>query len=83
MAKYSTFGSSGSIYLCDAHLLVLVPEELACVFDDQLIRELGVRLLLTQSENFPQSYSECPHITGHGELTLKGQSIGSLMSDRI
>lgn len=54
-----------------AHLLALVPEELACVFNDLLVRELGVGLLLTQSQDLPQRHPECPHITGHGELTLE------------
>lgn len=64
----------GSLNLCDAHLLALVPEELACVFNDLLVRELGVGLLLTQSHNLPQSHTEGPHITGHGELPLRKQT---------
>lgn len=61
--------------LCDAHLLALVPKELSCVFDDLFVRELGVGLLLTQSENLPQSHAECPHVTGHGELSLREHMI--------
>lgn len=64
----------GHLHLCDAHLLALVPEELACVFNDLLVRELGVGLLLTQSQDLPQSHPECPHVTGHGELTLREQT---------
>lgn len=54
-----------------AHLLALVPEELSRVLDDLLVRELGVRLLLTQSQDLPQSHTVGPHVTGHGELPLR------------
>lgn len=54
-----------------AHLLAVVPEEFSCVFNDLLVGELRVGLLLTQSQNLPQSHTECPHVTGHGELTLR------------
>ena len=60
--------------LCDAYLLALVPEELACVFDDLLVGELRVGLLLAQSQNLPQSHAKGPHITGHGELPLREQT---------
>lgn len=60
-----------SQHLLQTHLLALVPEELAGVFNDLLVRELRVRLLLTQRQDFPQSHCERPHITGHGELPLR------------
>lgn len=60
--------------LCDAYLLALVPEELACVFNDLLVGELGVGLLLAQSQNLPQSHAKGPHVTGHGELPLREQT---------
>lgn len=46
----------------------LVSEEFAGVLDDLFIRQQAVGLLLTQSEDLPQSYSKCPHITSCCEL---------------
>lgn len=57
--------------LWSPHLLSLVPEELASVFNDLLIRKMGVGLLLTQSQNLPHCHPKCPHVTCHCELSLR------------
>lgn len=57
-------------YFFEAHLLVLVAEELAHVLDHLVIGELRVRLLFAQGRRFPECYTEGPHVTGHGEFAL-------------
>lgn len=52
------------------YLPALVPEKLAGVFNDLLVRQLGVGLLPAEGEGFPQRHTECPHITGCRELAL-------------
>lgn len=56
--------------LC-THLSALVSEKLPGVVDDLLVRQVGVRLLLTDAQHLPQSDSEGPHVAGGGELTLE------------
>ena len=55
------------------HLFALIPEELAGVLDDLLVRELAVGLLLAQGQDLPERDGEGPHVAGHGELTLQAQ----------
>lgn len=52
------------------YLSALVSEKLPSVVDDLFICEVGVWLLLTNTQHFPQSDPECPNIAGRGELTL-------------
>lgn len=59
-----------SVFACEMYLSALVSEELASIVDDLLIREGGIRLLLTNAQHLPQSDSERPHIARRGELTL-------------
>lgn len=52
------------------YLSALVSEELPSVVDDLFVREVGVRLLLTNAQHLPQGDPKCPHVAGRGELTL-------------
>lgn len=54
-----------------AYLSALVSEELPCVVNNLLVRQVGVRLLLTDAQHLPQSDSERPHVAGCGELPLQ------------
>lgn len=54
-----------------SHLSALVSEELPCVVNNLLVRQVGVRLLLTDAQHLPQSDSERPHVAGCGELPLQ------------
>lgn len=56
------------------YLSALVSEELPSVVDDLLVCEVGVRLLLTDTQHLPQSDAKCPHIAGRGELTLRAHN---------
>lgn len=47
----------------------LVPEELSSVLYHLFVRQQAVGLLLTQSEDLPQSHTKRPHVTGRRELT--------------
>lgn len=61
------------VYVCISvltYLSALVSEELPSVVDDLFICEVGVRLLLTNTQHLPQSDPERPHVAGRGELTL-------------
>lgn len=60
-----------TLCLPNFHLLVLVAEELAHVLDHLIVRELAVRLLLTQGQGFPKRHAERPDVTRRGEFTLK------------
>lgn len=61
-----------SLVLMDpSHLSALVPEELARVLDDLFVGQQAVRLLLTQSEDFPQRHAKRPHVARRGELPLQ------------
>ena len=59
--------------MCESEtdLPALVSEELASVFDDLLIRQQTVGLLLAQGEDLPQGHPKRPHVTGRGELPLE------------
>lgn len=52
------------------YLSALVSEELSGIVDDLFICQVGVRLLLTNTQHLPQSDPKRPHVTGCGELTL-------------
>lgn len=58
------------VCFCVMYLSTLVSEELPSVVDDLFVREVGVRLLLTNAQHLPQCDAESPHVTGCGELTL-------------